>query len=1079
MTKVKLKDATRDLLKGAADTLSSVSSMRKNADDLAQAAKKLEAKFLREEEQRKADEKQAEQQRLISQHTKAYTMPDTDEPAQAPKVETKEEKTAAPKAEEKKPVVQAQPEPQAKPAVKEEKKPEPVKAEETPVKKTEEAKPVVKETAKAEEKKTAPVAETKPVAQAQPAAKEAAPAARQPEAPKPVQQPAAQAQPAAQQKPAAPAQARPAQPAQGQPRPAQAQQPAARPAQPAAQARPAQPGVQPAARPAGQQQPRPVQGAQPARPVQQGQAQGARPANPQGPYGRPANPQGPYGRPANPQGPYGRPANPQGQQGQFGRPANPQGPYGRPANPQGPYGRPANPQGPYGRPANPQGPYGRPANPQGQQGQFGRPANPQGQGQFGRPAGAPQGGPRPAGGGFGGPRPAGGSGGRPMGGGMRKPAVDMAPPVEKERVSNYDPNKKNYIRQHDPERVAKNRKQLARENFSGYDDEVIRGGRRARATKKPSAQQMMAPIKIEKAFMTAETITVKDLTERIGKPAGEILKKLLMLGIMSNINSELDFDTASLVCADFGVELEMKLDKTAEDELVEETDFEDAEEDLLPRPPVVTIMGHVDHGKTSLLDYIRNAHVTAGEAGGITQHIGAYTVSLDDRPITFLDTPGHEAFTAMRQRGAQATDIAILVVAADDGVMPQTVEAINHAKAAEVPIIVAINKMDKPTANPDRVKQDLTAHELVPEEWGGDVICVPVSAHTGEGVDDLLEMILLQADMLQLRANPNRMAKGVIIEAKLDKARGPLATVLLQTGTLHVGDAIVAGMSSGRVRALLNDRGERVQEAGPAMPVEISGFSEVPTAGDDMIAVEDEHLARQVVEERREKQKAAKVAASKVSLDNLFSRMDAAKQTTLNVIIKADVQGSVEAVKQALEKLSNDEVRVRVLHSGAGAITEGDITLASTFDAIIVGFNIRPDNTIREIAEREGVDIRLYRVIYQAIEELQKAMKGLLDPEFKEVTLGTAEVRNTFRITGAGTVAGCYIKHGKVQRNAEVRLVRDSVVVYEGKLSSLRRFKDDVKEVAEGYECGISFDNYNDIKEGDIIECFIMEQIER
>ncbi|MDD5897760.1 MAG: translation initiation factor IF-2 [Clostridia bacterium] len=1034
MTKVKLKDATRDLLKGAADTLSSVSSMRKSADELTQAARKLEAKFLREEEQRRADEKQAEQQRLISQHTKAFTMPDTDEPAQAPRVDTKEEIPAAPKAEA------------ARPAAKEEAKPEPVKAEETPVKKTEEAKPVVKEAAKAEEKKPEPAAE------ARPAVKEAAPADKQPEAPK-TEAPKA----AAPVKPAAPA-PRPAQQPAAQNRPAQAAQPAARPAQPG-QPRPAQPGAQSVARPAAQQgAARPVQGGPAARPAQPGQ--GNRPANPQGPYGRPANPQGPYGRPANPPGPYGRPANPQG-------------PYGRPANPQGPYGRPANSQGPYGRPANPQGPYGRPANPQAQQGQFGRPANPQGQ--FGRPAGAPQGGARPAGGSFGN-RPA---GGRPMGGGTRKPTLEMTPPVEKERVSNYDPNKKNYVRQHDPERVAKNRKQLARENFSGYDDEVIRGGRRARATKKPSAQQMMAPIKIEKAFMTAETITVKDLTERIGKPAGEILKKLLMLGIMSNINSELDFDTASLVCADFGVELEMKLDKTAEDALVEETDFEDAEEDLLPRPPVVTIMGHVDHGKTSLLDYIRNAHVTAGEAGGITQHIGAYTVSLNDRPITFLDTPGHEAFTAMRARGAQATDIAILVVAADDGVMPQTVEAINHAKAAEVPIIVAINKMDKPTANPDRVKQDLTAHELVPEEWGGETICVPVSAHTGEGVDDLLEMILLQADMLQLRANPNRMAKGVIIEAKLDKARGPLATVLLQNGTLHVGDAIVAGMTSGRVRALLNDRGERVQEAGPAMPVEISGFDDVPTAGDDMIAVEDEHLARQVVEERREKQKAARVAASKVSLDNLFSRMDAAKQTTLNIIIKADVQGSVEAVKQALEKLSNDEVRVRVLHSGAGAITEGDITLASTFDAIIVGFNIRPDNTIREIAEREGVDIRLYRVIYQAIEEIQKAMKGMLDPEFKEVMLGTAEVRNTFRITGAGTVAGCYIKHGKVQRNAEVRLIRDSVVVYEGKLSSLKRFKDDAKEVAEGYECGISFDGYNDIKEGDIIECFIMEQIER
>ncbi|MBP3647825.1 MAG: translation initiation factor IF-2, partial [Clostridia bacterium] len=1068
MTKVKLKDATKDLLKGAADMLSSVSSMRKNADELTQAARKLEAKFQREEDQRRADEKQAEQQRLISQHAKAYTMPDTDEAEAAPKVETKEEsKPAAPKAEAK-----------PAPAPVEEKKPEPVKAEVAPVKKTEEktvkAAPVAP---KAEEKPAkqpeAPKAEVKPAPKAE--EKPAPKAEEKPVQPvaKPVEAPKAEA------KPAAPAQPAPAKPA------AQPVQQAARPqTQQPQQARPVQ---QQGARPAQQpQQARPVQGGQPARPVQ-GQQQGARPvqqgaarpANPQGPYGRPANPQGPYGRPANPQGPYGRPANPQGQQGPYGRPANPQGPYGRPANPQGPYGRPANPQGqqgPYGRPANPQGPYGRPANPQGP---YGRPANPQGQqqGQFGRPAGGPGGAPRPAGGGFGN-RPAGGPGaGRPMGGARKPAAIDMTPSVEKERVSNYDPNKKNYVRQHDPERVAKNRKQLARENFSGYDDEVIRGGRKSRLKKQPSAQQLMAPIKIEKAFMTAETITVKDLTERIGKPAGEILKKLLMLGIMSNINSELDFDTASLVCADFGVELEMKLDKTAEDELTE-TDFEDAEEDLLPRPPVVTIMGHLDHGKTSLLDYIRNAHVTAGEAGGITQHIGAYTVSLDGRPITFLDTPGHEAFTAMRQRGAQATDIAILVVAADDGVMPQTVEAINHAKAAEVPIIVAINKMDKPTANPDRVKQDLTAHELVPEEWGGDVICVPVSAHTGEGVDDLLEMILLQADMLQLRANPNRMAKGVIIEAKLDKARGPLATVLLQNGTLHVGDAIVAGMASGRVRALLNDRGERVQEAGPAMPVEISGFSDVPTAGDDMIAVEDEHLARQVVEERREKQKAARVAASKVSLDNLFSRMDAAKQTTLNVIIKADVQGSVEAVKQALEKLSNEEVKVRVLHSGAGAITEGDITLASTFDAIIIGFNIRPDNTIREIAEREGVDIRLYRVIYQAIEEIQKAMKGLLDPEYKEVMLGTAEVRSTFKITGAGTVAGCYIKNGKVQRNAEVRLVRDSVIVYEGKLSSLKRFKDDVKEVAEGYECGISFDGYNDIKEGDIIECFIMEEIE-
>ena len=655
----------------------------------------------------------------------------------------------------------------------------------------------------------------------------------------------------------------------------------------------------------------------------------------------------------------------------------------------------------------------------------------------------------------------------------------MTPAVEKERVSNYDPNKKNYVRQHDPERVAKNRKQLAREIInSGYDDDVVRGGRKARA-KKPSVQQTMAPIKIEKAYMTAETITVKDLTERIGKPAGEILKKLLMLGMMANINSELDFDTASLVCGDFGVTLELKMAKTAEDDLAE-TDFEDAEEDLTERPPVVTIMGHVDHGKTSLLDYIRKSKVTAGEAGGITQHIGAYTVDLDGRAITFLDTPGHEAFTAMRARGAQSTDIAVLVVAADDGIMPQTVEAIHHAKAANVPIIVAINKMDKPTANPDRVKQDLTQYELVPEEWGGETIVVPVSALTGQGVDDLLEMILLQADVLQLRANPDRMAKGVIIEAKLDKARGPLATVLLQNGTLHVGDNIVAGLASGRVRAMVNDKGARVTAAGPSMPVEVSGFTEVPSAGDDMMAVEDDHLARQVVEERKDKLKAARVApSSKMSLDTLFSTMDQNKLTHLNIIIKADVQGSVEAVKQAMEKLSNDEVKVRILHSAVGAVTKDDVNLASAFNAIIIGFNIRPDTSARDAADREGVEIRLYRVIYQAIEDIEKAMKGLLEPEFKETILGHAEVRSTFRITGAGTVAGCYVKDGKLQRNAKARLLRDNVVVYEGTLTGLKRYKDDAKEVSDGYECGASFEGYNDIKEGDVIECFIMEEIER
>ena len=658
---------------------------------------------------------------------------------------------------------------------------------------------------------------------------------------------------------------------------------------------------------------------------------------------------------------------------------------------------------------------------------------------------------------------------------------ELAPVVEKERVSNYDPNKKQYQRQHDPERVAKSRKQLAKESAAyngGMDDEIVRGGKRSRGKKQLSAQQMMAPIVIDKAYMTAETITVKDLTERIGKPAGEILKKLLLLGIMANINSELDFDTASLVCTEFGVTLEMQLARTAEDALAEE-DVEDQEDQLQPRPPVITIMGHVDHGKTSLLDHIRSSHVTAGEAGGITQHIGAYTVNMNGKMITFLDTPGHEAFTAMRARGTQATDIAVLVVAADDGVMPQTVESINHAKAAGVPVIVAINKMDKEGANPDRIKQDLTQYGLVPEDWGGDTIVVPVSAVTGMGVDNLLEMILLQADMLQLRANPDRRARGVIIEAKLDKNRGPLATVLLKNGTLHVGDNIVAGMAFGRVRALLNDRGERVKEAGPSMPVEIAGFTEVPEAGDDMMAVEDDRLSRQVANERREKMRAARTATTNVSLDNLFANINEGKLKTLNLIIKADVQGSVEAVKQAMEKLSNDEVKVKILHSAVGAITKDDVNLASAFGAIIIGFNIRPDSSARDAAAKEEVEIRLYRVIYQAIEEIEAAMKGMLSPQYREEVIGHAEVRSTFRVTGVGTIAGCYVREGHLQRSAGVRLIRDNVVIYEGKLSSLRRFKDDVREVATGYECGVGLENYNDIKENDEIECFVEQEIER
>ena len=655
--------------------------------------------------------------------------------------------------------------------------------------------------------------------------------------------------------------------------------------------------------------------------------------------------------------------------------------------------------------------------------------------------------------------------------------ADLAPAVEKERVSNYDPNKKQYVRQNDPERNANrgNRRRDASMMSNGYDDEFVRGKKKKKAAQKKT---FIEPIKIEKAVMTAEKITVRDLSERIGKPAGEIIKKLMMLGIIATINNELDYDTASLVASEFGVELELKLAETAEDAL-EKEDVADAEEDLMPRPPVVTIMGHVDHGKTSLLDYIRKAHVTATEAGGITQHIGAYTVDLDGRQITFLDTPGHEAFTSMRMRGAQATDIAVLVVAADDGVMPQTIEAISHAKAAGVQIIVAINKIDKVGANIERIKQQLTEYELVCEEWGGDTIMVPVSAVTGEGVDQLLEMILLVAEVQDYRANPNRKARGIIIEARLDKGRGPVATVLVKNGTLRVSDTIVAGTAYGRVRAMVNDRGERVKEAGPSQPVEVIGFNDVPEAGDMISAVDDDKLSRQVAEERKDKLRRALIKdQQKTTLDDLFNQISAGQIKDLNLIIKADVQGSVEAVRQSLEKLSNDEVRVRTIHGGVGAITETDVMLASTANAIIIGFNVRPDNNAREMAEREKIDIRLYRVIYQAIEDVENAMKGMLAPKFKEVLLGHAQVRQTFKVSGVGTIAGSYVTDGKIARNAQIRLLRDNVVIHEGKIDSLKRFKDDAKEVNTGYECGIGIENYNDIKENDVIECFVMEEVQ-
>ena len=671
---------------------------------------------------------------------------------------------------------------------------------------------------------------------------------------------------------------------------------------------------------------------------------------------------------------------------------------------------------------------------------------------------------------------------RPQQSGARSAAPAAPMSSGKERVSNFDPNKSSYQRSYESDKKAKNKKAIQRENgpdARNWDDDGVVGNRKVRRGKQ---QQMRRPepVVIEKAVITTEMISVKDLSEKIGKPVAEIIKKLFMLGIMATINQEIDFDTCELIASEYNIELEQKLSKSFEEVLSDSADEEDTPDQLVERPPVVTIMGHVDHGKTSLLDAIRNSAVTEGEAGGITQHIGAYTVVRNNHKITFIDTPGHEAFTSMRARGAQVTDVVILVVAADDGIMPQTVEAINHAKAANVPIVVAINKMDRPEADPERVKQQLTEYGLVSEEWGGDTICVPVSAKTQMNLDSLLEMVLLQADVLELKANPKRLAKGTIVEAKLDKGRGPIATVLVQNGTLKKGDTIVAGMAYGRVRAMMDDRGRVVSEAGPSTPVEVLGFNEVPDAGDILNVVEVDKLSRQVVEERRDKLKAAQLKnLSKVSLDDLFNQMAEGELKDLNIIVKADVQGSVEAVRQALEKLSNDEVRVKCIHGGVGAITGSDIMFASASNAIVIGFNVRPDSTARQTAERENVDVRTYRVIYSAIEDVENAMKGMFKPVFQEVELGRISVRNTFKVSGVGTIAGAYVQEGKVSRNAQVRVVRDGIVIHEGKIASLKRFKDDAKEVAAGYECGISIDNFNDIQEGDTIEAFVMEQVQR
>ncbi len=608
-----------------------------------------------------------------------------------------------------------------------------------------------------------------------------------------------------------------------------------------------------------------------------------------------------------------------------------------------------------------------------------------------------------------------------------------------------------------------------------------RDQRRPQGVKRETEADRIRRMQLEKIKKTPVTVTVGDeitvgeLAAGLKKTAAEVIKVLMKLGVMASVSQTIDYDTAEIVVLELGCKIKKAVVVTIEERIMDDT--EDTAESLKERDPIVVVMGHVDHGKTSLLDAIRNAKVTATEAGGITQHIGAYRVNHEGHNITFLDTPGHAAFTSMRQRGAMSTDIAILVVAADDGIMPQTVEAINHAKAANVQIIVAINKMDKPEANPDRVKQQLTEHSLVPEEWGGDVICVPVSAHTHMGIDVLLENVLLLAEMAELKANPDRRAKGVVIEARLDKGRGPVATLLVQNGTLNQGDIIVAGTSVGRVRIMTNEKGQALKTAGPSVPVEITGLAEVPSAGDDFDAVSDERLARQLVEQRKQKAKEAQFsAAQKVTLDNLFSHLEEGDMKELNVIVKADVQGSVEAVRESLEKISNEEVRVRVIHGGVGAINESDVMLAGTSGAIIVGFNVRPDAVAKETAERDGVDIRTYRVIYDCIEEITAAMKGMLAPKFREVQLGQIEVRNTYKISSIGTVAGCYITDGKVTRNAQIRVVRDGIVLAEDKIASLRRFKDDVKEVAQGYECGITLEKYSDVKEGDVYEAFIIEE---
>ncbi len=668
----------------------------------------------------------------------------------------------------------------------------------------------------------------------------------------------------------------------------------------------------------------------------------------------------------------------------------------------------------------------------------------------------------------------------------KKPAGESQPiqrgPVERRTVDTRAPGQINvnkYDEKYDVMAQSSNRvrgegvaaKQKINQKSQQYRKPQRRRETEAERMRRIQLERQKKPV----VAQVGETITVGEFASRLKVTSSEVIKKLMLMGVMASVNEEIDFDTAYLVAEELGARVEREVVVTIEERIID--DSVDTDENLQPRDPVVVVMGHVDHGKTSILDAIRKTNVTAGEAGGITQHIGAYRVNINGNWLTFLDTPGHAAFTSMRARGAQATDIAILVVAADDGIMPQTIEAIHHAKAAGIDIVVAINKMDKPTANPDRVLQQLTEYELVPEEWGGDVICVPVSAVTGMGLDKLLESVQLVAEMKELRANPDRAAKGVVIEARLDKGRGPIATVLVQNGTLHAGDILVAGTSVGRVRGMTNERGEKVEAAGPSVPVEIMGLDAVPTAGDVFNAVTDERLARELVEQRRDAAKEEQFSRyQKVTLDNLFDQMQEGEMKELNIIVKADVQGSVEAVRQSLEKLSNEEVRVNIIHGAVGAVSENDVTLADASNAIIVGFNVRPEPLAITAAENASVDMRMYRVIYDCIEEIESAMKGMLAPKTREVLHGSAEVRQVYKISGVGTVAGCYVTHGKVYRNDLLRVVREGIIIADDKMISLKRFKDDQREVAEGYECGIGLEKFNDIKEGDVFETYIIEE---